>query len=70
MLRGFYVAFVYVEDVLIAGTDEHEHHEHLGLVFQRFREYDNLPISLSVSMMFDLLNSLVITLTVKIFNRR
>ena len=39
VLHGFDFAFVYLDDILISSTDEHEHAKHLHLVFKRLSDY-------------------------------
>ena len=39
VLHGLEFAYVYIDDVLVASTDEVEHKNHLKLIFDRFKEY-------------------------------
>ncbi|UYV79923.1 hypothetical protein LAZ67_18001103 [Cordylochernes scorpioides] len=39
VLRDLTIAFSYLDDILIASTDEKQHKEHLNLVFKRINEY-------------------------------
>ena len=39
VLHGLEFAYVYIDDVLVASTDEAEHKNHLKLIFDRFKEY-------------------------------
>ena len=37
--HDFDFVFVYLDDVLVASTDEQQHHNHLRLLFERFQKY-------------------------------
>lgn len=39
VLRGLNFCFVYLDDILVASTDEVEHEKHLRILFQRFKDY-------------------------------
>ncbi|UYV84003.1 hypothetical protein LAZ67_X000860 [Cordylochernes scorpioides] len=49
VLRDLNFAFSYLDDILIASTDEKQHKEHLNLVFKRLNEY-GLKINVSKSV--------------------
>lgn len=51
VLQGFDFCFTYLDDILVASNDEHQHHQHLTQLFQRLSEY-NITINLDKCAFF------------------